>query len=728
MQRSRLAVGLLMGLIGAIGWATGLARFDLARAIAAFVVGLSSPWFFLALHRIATRRGWRLPLHLGWMVFDVLLVSWTIWLMRDSYPLWMIWYLTTATAAAFVAGRATSLAMVGLSCVAYLVTLVLLGEIRGFDAGLAIACGRLALLFGGTFFMIRGIAELREKRRRISELDGEKDARLEELRRLAEELDRRTRELGEANRRIQEANRAKSQFLANMSHELRTPLNSIIGFSEILGDKLAGKVEPRFEKFLGNIHSSGRHLLGLINNILDLSKIEAGKMELVFEPVSVSDLVQGVASVMHGLTAQKGIRLEVTTDRDLPPMIADPPRVKQILYNLISNAVKFSEPGSPVRLKARAVEADLSPIADRSILFEVSDEGIGIRSEDQQLVFEEFRQLDGGTARNMGGTGLGLALVKRFAEMHGGRVAVDSEPGSGSTFRVWLPLDATRHTGQRRAGEPLSFGFTVGEVRDAIGPAPAPGPRVLIAEDDDEFARALGGDLAAAGYRTLRVRDGDEAIAVARSERPDAITLDLVLPGRDGWEVLRALKDDPTTAGIPVIIVSLIANHELGFALGAADYFVKPLDRERFLGRIAEIAPPADDGQAASVLIIDDDPQIHDFLAAELEDAGYRPLSAASGREGVALAATARPAVIVLDLIMEGMDGFQAAAELQRLEETRSIPLLVFTSKELTAGDRERLAGAMSDFLSKAPEDRRRVVSAVRRLADRPRRREATGA
>ena len=725
VQKNRIAVISLMGLVALVAYRTGLIDFDLVQGGIAYALAIGSVLVFSGLYRASARRGRIPPLHHYWMGLDILLISWTIWIVRDQSPLWLIWYLTNTTAVAFVAGRRPALVAMWTSCAAYLLTLVALGKIRGFDGELALAAGRLALLFGGTFFMLRGIADLREKRLRIAEMDAEKDSRLADLRRLAEELDRRTRELAEANRRIQEANRAKSQFLANMSHELRTPLNSIIGFSEILTDKLAGRIEPRFERFLGNVVASGRHLLGLINNILDLSKIEAGRMELLLEPASASDIVHGVASVMHGMAAHKNIRLEVETTDDLPPIVADPPRVKQILYNLVSNAIKFSGPGLPVFLRARLVEAADSPLAERSFLFEVEDRGPGIRREDQELVFEEFRQVDGGSTRNMGGTGLGLALVKRFAEMHGGRVLVDSEPGRGSRFSVHLPLDASRNSGPRRSGEPLSFGFTVAEVRNDLDAAA--GPRVLIAEDDDEFARTLAGDLVAAGYRVSRARTGEEALAIARREQPAAVTLDLVLPGLDGWQVLQALKSEPETRTIPVIVVSLVANHELGFALGAVDYFVKPLERERFLARLGEIAP-ANDPSPPAVLVVDDDPQVHDYLGHALGEAGYRALAASSGREGVALAASLRPAVIVLDLLMEGMDGFQAAAELQRLPETRDIPILVFTSKELSAAERRSLTGAASGILSKAPEDRRRLVSVVRDLAGRGRVKEVPGA
>jgi len=721
VQRSRFGVLLLMGAVSAVARFLGLIDFPLLpAAVTASVAYLSVP-FFIALHRRAENSAQHRRIHTGWMLLDVLLTCVTIWLIGDASPLWLIWFLTNTTAAAFVAGRRLALTVLATSCVAYITTLILMGRIDGFDAELGLACGRLALLFGGTWFMIRGIADLRSKRHEIAALHEEKSARLEEMSRLTEELDRRGRELSQANQRIQEANRAKSQFLANMSHELRTPLNSIIGFSEILGEKLEGKTEPRFVRFLHNILSSGRHLLALINDILDLSKIEAGKMELIFEPVSVANIVHGVESVMQGVAAKRRIRIVTEIAPDLPPIVADPPRVKQVLYNLLSNAVKFSGEGSTVTLRA-ALAPEALPGADgvpaTAMMLEVVDQGLGIRNEDQQLIFEEFRQVDGGTTRNMGGTGLGLALVKRFVEMHGGRVDVDSEPGVGSTFRVLLPLDADRAVARRSSGEPISFGFPLSEVRAmASGEAPL----VLVAEDDEVFARALCGDLEAAGYRVTRARDGDEALAAALREAPSAITLDLVLPGRDGWEVLKQLKSDPRTASVPVIIVSLVENHELGFALGADDYFLKPLDRDRFLDRVRELTPPVPGGRRPSVLLIDDDPQVHDVLEVELTEAGYELFSATDARSGIELAVRERPAVIVLDLVMAGMDGFQAASALRREPALAATPILVFTSKDLSPADRALLSASTNALFSKAPEDRKALLRTIHGLEARRR-------
>ena len=722
VQRSRFGVMLLMAAVVTVAWTTGVIEFDLLSGALACGLGLASVPVFMELQRRARSARAQLRINAGWMIADIGIICWTIYLIRDSSPLWLIWFLSNTTAAAFVAGRRAALAVMTGSCAAYLLLLVAMGKITGLDHELALAGGRLTLLFGGTYFMVNGIASLRERRMQVVALNEENSARLAELSRLTSELDLRGRELAQANIRILEANRAKSQFLANMSHELRTPLNSIIGFSEILSEKLDGRIEPRFLRFLHNILSSGRHLLGLINDILDLSKIEAGKMDLVFEPVSIHDIVHGVASVMHGIASRRRIHIALEIEPGLPAIVADPPRIKQVLYNLLSNAVKFSHDGDEVRVEVRAAAPAESGLSGPGLYIEVIDRGIGIRSDEQLMIFEEFRQVDGGSTRNIGGTGLGLALVKQFVEMHGGRVEVESEPGKGSLFRVVLPVDASAATNRRDSGEPLSFNFTRVEAREAFL---EPARTVLVAEDDDVFFRALAGDLEAAGYRVIRAWNGDEVLDLALAEAPVAISLDLVLPGRDGWEVLKELKSNARTARVPVIIVSLIENHELGFALGADDYFLKPLDRERFLARIKELTPERIELERPAVLVIDDDLQVHDYLEVELSEAGYRVHSASGGREGIELARTLRPDVIILDLIMDGIDGFQTTAELARQPETAQIPILVFTSKDLTVEDRRELSGPSTALLSKAPDDRKRLVSTIRELEARRRARTA---
>jgi signal transduction histidine kinase/CheY-like chemotaxis protein len=715
VQRNRLAVMFVMAGAAAVGRFVGELYFEWRPWILLLVLGTLSVIAFSLHYRHAERVAPRERLDLAWLLFDVGLTSGAIYILADQTPLWMLWYMTSAAAAAFSAGRSAAHVVIGASCAAYLGTLALLGKIQGFDADFVAACGRLALLYAASYFMIRGISDLRERRLQVAALSAEKTVRIEEFERLAVELDHRRHELAEANLRTQEANRAKSQFLANMSHELRTPLNSIIGFSEILTTKLDGQIDPRFLRFLSNILGSGRHLLGLINDILDLSKIEAGKMEMHFEPISLGDLVRGVESVMHGVAAKRDITLELELEPDLPPVVADAPRLKQILYNLVSNAIKFSADGRAISVRARRVFAARSPLATDSVALEVEDRGIGIRREDQRLIFEEFRQADGETTRNTGGTGLGLALVKRFVEMHGGTVEVESEPGRGSLFRVFLPIDAS-HSPRREGADPLSFGFPVEAAREAL--APGDSPVVLVAEDDDTFFTSFAADLEDAGYRVLRAARGDEALEIARSAKPAAVILDLVLPVKDGWEVLKELKADSTTAEIPVLIVSVVAGHELGFALGADEYFVKPLDRRGFLDRLREIVP-AESPARPRVLVVDDDPQVHDYLTLELEEAGYEVLSAANGADGLGLAARAMPAVIVLDLAMEGMDGFRVASELQALPDTARIPIVVFTSKELTESDRQRLVGKTSAVLSKAPDDRRRLPAVLRELESR---------
>ncbi len=511
------------------------------------------------------------------------------------------------------------------------------------------------------------------------------------------------RELQVKNAQAEEANQAKSTFLANMSHELRTPMNAIIGFSEILVDRLNERIEPKYLGFLKSILTSGQHLLNIINDILDLSKVEAGKMELFPEPFSLRGAIDSVGQVMKGLSARKSITFEIDVAADVPEVETDLAKFKQILYNLLSNAVKFSTIGSSITIRARRLpETELLP---ESISVSVIDHGIGIAPENLKMIFDEFRQVDATTSRQYGGTGLGLSLVKKFVELQGGSVQVESAPSAGSTFTFTLPVQFR--------------GATIpSPIVSRDGTVVPPGQRVLVVEDEDSSYEALSAYLQSAGYLPIRARTGEDALKLSLSMRPLAITLDLVLPGMEGWEVLRKLKADPATSLIPVIIVSMIDNRELGLAFGADDYFVKPVDWARLLRRLAEITTRAAMPKNARLLLIDDDVSVHDMLEQELRNEGYQLEKAFSGAEGLERAQSSRPDVIILDLAMPGMSGFQVAELLRQRDETSRIPILVFTAKDLTADDRAQLRSGVRAIVPKGTSAGMRLIRALESLSN----------
>jgi signal transduction histidine kinase/CheY-like chemotaxis protein len=680
------------------------------RSLHAFEISLSDifvMWFassalivaFYFLFRAGARRTLLNPL---WIGSDIIFITVGVWMTGGIDSPWYLWYLAPASAAAFVIGRRATYITGILNSIAYVAILLVISRSPIGSPVFYTAVTRMVFLFGASVFFLTGVANLQQKRLRIKQLEWEEKTQVRELMRLAEELQKKTEELAEANRRIQEADRLKSQFLANMSHELRTPMNSIIGFSEILVERMQDRVDGKHLNFLKHILASGQHLLGIINDILDLSKIEAGRMEIYPEYFGIAPVIESVCHVMRGMSKA---RPQFVTDvsPDLPQIETDLAKFKQVLFNLLSNAVKFSPPDKPITISARYDGANQE---DGWITVSVRDEGIGIQPEHHDVIFEEFRQVDGTARREFGGTGLGLALVKKFVELQGGRIGVDSQPGHGSKFSFSLPVRSRAAIVTRSP-----------EIEEPVEGRPA--ERVLVVEDDARAYELLAAALTSAGYLAVRARHGEEALRLARDTHPMAVTLDLVLPGLDGWEVLKKLKGDVVTREIPVVIISMVDNRELGMALGADDYFVKPVDRDRLLLRIREITAAVTRAARPKLLLIDDDASVHALLDEELERLGYAIEGAYSGEEGLRVAVEVHPDLIILDLMMPGMSGFEVATGLKENPLTANIPILVLTSKDLTNADRSELQSKVTSFVQKGKSAREQLVREIQRIEQR---------
>ncbi len=487
--------------------------------------------------------------------------------------------------------------------------------------------------------------------------------------------------------RLQELDRLKTQFIANMSHELRTPLNSIIGFSRVILKGIDGPLTEAQRQDLTAIYNAGQHLLGLINDILDLSKIEAGRMELHFTEVDMREIIRGVMSTAVGLTRDKPIELRQQVPEDLPPVWADAQRARQVLLNLVSNAAKFTDQGF-IAVRAWADDA--------YVTVSVQDTGIGIPKEKQAEIFEEFTQVESGTTRRYGGTGLGLAIARRLVELMGGRIWVESEPGKGSTFFFTLPRARPRTLVEPRSGRPV----------------------VLCVDDDPGVITLYRRYLEKHGFEVVGLTDPQDVLEVVRRVRPDVITLDVMMPHKDGWVILQELKTDPETRSIPVIVCSIIDERGRGFSLGAAEYLVKPFTEEELLEAIQRV-----DGRPGplKVLVIDDSEADRQLIRRVLERlGGYQVLEASGGSEGTALARQERPDLVILDLMMPEMDGFMVVEALKGDPATRSIPIIVLTAKSLTEEDRQRLNGRIEALLQKVGVDPEallaEVVEVVRRV------------
>ncbi len=513
-----------------------------------------------------------------------------------------------------------------------------------------------------------------------------------------------------ARTEAERANEAKSTFLANMSHELRTPLNAIIGFTRIVQRKAKGQLPEKQVDNLGKVLSSGEHLLNLINTILDIAKIEAGRMDLSFSKFPAGQLIEAALNTTQPLL-KPGVNLERDIALDLPLIHTDQDKLKQILLNLLSNSAKFTHKGS-ITVRARS-HGDMLAV-------DVIDTGIGINAEALQRIFEEFQQADSSTTRQYGGTGLGLPISKHLAQLLGGDLTVQSVEEEGSTFTVTIPVNIERPMASPHPSAVSDQPSTEDEqgatrqsdqvAKDAVGSSPL----ILAIDDSADVIYMLEEHLGEAGFEVIGARTGVEGLEKAKLSRPSAITLDIVLPDMDGWQVLHGLKSDPDTRDIPVILLTIVDEQALGLQLGAADYLVKPIDHEALLSALARLLPASEERQ--SLLVVDDDATVRDMVSQLLENEPYQIRTAVDGVDALQKISEEIPDAILLDILMPRLDGFDVLASLREKPETANIPVIVLTAKSLTANESALLNHSAQQVIRKQGLAAEELVAELQRV------------
>ncbi|MES2536110.1 MAG: response regulator [Pseudomonadota bacterium] len=555
---------------------------------------------------------------------------------------------------------------------------------------------------------------------------------LEDMKLLAGQLRGRSEEIALKNKQLEENSRMKSEFLANMSHELRTPLNAIIGFSEVIRDGMAGPINAEQKEYASDILSSGQHLLSLINDILDLSKIESGHMTLDLDLTDAASLAASGIAVLREKAMAHQIALRQNVQPGMERLCLDMRKTKQIIFNLLSNAVKFTPDGGAVDLTLRCVAraeierwrevpgSRLFPLQDRHfdqfLEISVSDTGIGVAPDNLLRLFEPFTQIDSSHSRKYEGTGLGLVMVRRLAELHRGSVLARSTPGKGSTFTVWLPWRHPDVDDETQAIPVQATTAAIGSEEPLVPTEPDTpmlAPLLLLVEDEPRAAKLIRVQLEDEGYRVVHAPNAEQGLKLAAELQPDAIILDIILPGIDGWEMLTQVKRTASIASIPVVIVSITDDASRGFALGASQVLTKPVVQEDLMAALASLGVIPVQGQ--QVLVVDDDPKAVSLISIHLKAAGFDPVGAYGGKEAIEWAINKKPALLILDLMMPEITGFDVVQALHAQPETAATPILVLTAKMLTREDRDKLTGKVQRILEKSDYSPKILLSEVKR-------------